>query len=214
MPTYPISRKKKDLKGLESIKGGGAYMVRSRNKVKNPNNPNQTLSRGSVVTVKPKTETKTSPTTYKSVSIDVPKQKFVPGDFQTGVKDRPTTMALGKQLKEAPAKTEARMNAQAKSQPSYIGRNGQSEYSGRFEKSFDKKEIKVPVPGKSEAITRNVTTVKAPPPKGSLSGRGGTTKRGHVEWLDRKSENKAFTAKPNTGGKTKIKWTGAKVKRY
>lgn len=214
MPVYPITRKAKDEKGLSAIKGGGAYTVRSRNKVANPTNPSQTLSRGSVVTVKPKTETNTSPTTYKSVSIDVPKEKFVAGDFQKSAKDRPTTMALGKQLKENPAKTVARMDAQSKGQTSYPGRKGQSEYSGRIEKSFEKKEIKMPVPGKSETITKNVTTVKSPAPKGSGGGQGGVTKRGHVEWLDRKSENKAFTSKPNTGGRTKIKWTGSKVKRY
>ena len=213
MPVYPITRKAKDEKGLSAIKGGGTYTVRSRNKVSHPTKPSQTLSRGSVVTVKPKTETRTSPTTYKSVSIDVPKEKFVAGDFQKSAKDRPTTMALGKQLKEHPAKTVARMDAQSKGQTSYPGRKGQSEYSGRIEKSFEKKEIKMPVPGKSETITRNVTSVKSPV-GGTPAGRGGKTKRGHVEWLDRKKENKAFTSKPNTGRKTKIKWTGTKVKRY
>jgi len=222
-PPYKItlSRKSKDEKGLESIKGGGEYKVRSRDKVANPVNPSKTLARGSVVSVKPKSEVvKTpvsAPTTYKSTTIDVPKSKFVPGDFQKGVKDRPTTMALGKQLNEDPKKTAARMDAQSKGETSYTGRKGQSEYSGRIEKSFEKKEIKMPVTAKptykSETVTKNVTSVKAPV-GGAPAGRGGTTKRGHVEWLDRKGENKAFTSKPNTGGKTKIKWTGSKVKRY
>lgn len=223
-PPYKItlSRKSKDEKGLESIKGGGEYRIRSRGKIANPVNPSKTLARGSVVSVKPKTEViKTpvsSPTTYKSTTIDVPKSKFIPGDFQKGVKDRPTTMALGKQLNEDPNKTSARMEAQAGGQTSYLGRKGQSEYSGRIEKSFDKKTINVPVPAKptfkTETVTRNVTSVKNPSVASAPAGRGGTTKRGHVEWLDRKGENKAFTKKPNTGGKTKIKWTGSKVKRY
>lgn len=216
-----LSRKSKDEQGLESIKGGGEYRIRSRDKVANPVNPSKTLSRGSVVSVKPKTEVVKTPvaptTTYKSTTIDVPKAKFVAGDFQKGVKDRPTTMALGKQLNEDPKKTATRMDAQAKGETSYTGRKGQAEYSGRIDKGFEKKEIKIPVPGKptykSEIVTRNVTSVKEPV-KSAPVGRGGVTKRGHVEWLDRKSENKAFTSKPNTGGKTKIKWTGSKVKRY
>lgn len=217
-----LSRQSKDEQGLESIKGGGDYTIRSRGKITSPTNPNKTLSRGSVVSVKPKSEVivrqgPSTPTTYKSATIDVPKAKFVAGDFQKGVKDRPTTMALGKQLNEDPKKTAARMDAQAKGETSYTGRKGQSEYSGRIDKGFEKKEIKIPVPGKptykSETVTRNVTSVKEPV-KSAPVGRGGVTKRGHVEWLDRKSENKAFTSKPNTGGKTKIKWTGSKVKRY
>lgn len=223
MPVYPISRKAKDQKGLESIQGGGSYTVRSRNKVANPTNPTKTLSRGSVVTVKPKSEVITkqgppSPTTYRSATIDVPKSKFVAGDFQKGVKDRPTTMALGKQLNEDPKKTATRMDAQSKGQTSYPGRKGQSEYSGRIEKSFEQKKINIPVPGKptstKETVTRNVTTVTNPQSRNAPVGGGGVTKRKHVAWLDQKSENKAFTKKPNTGGGTKIKWTGAKVKRY
>lgn len=216
-----LSRKSKDEQGLESIKGGGEYKIRSRDKVANPVNPSKTLSRGSVVSVKPKTEVVKTPvaptTTYKSTTIDVPKSKFVPGDYQNEVVDRPTTMELGRQLREDPKKTVTRMAAQALGETSYTGRNGQKEYSGRIEKSFDKKEIQFPVQSKptykSETITRNVTSVKSPV-GGTPAGRGGKTKRGHVEWLDRKKENKAFTSKPNTGRKTKIKWTGTKVKRY
>jgi len=223
MPVYPISRKAKDQKGLESIQGGGSYTVRSRNKVANPTKPTEMMTRGSVVSVKPKSEVITkqgppSPTTYRSATINVPKEKFVAGDFQKGVKDRPTTMALGKQLKEDPAKTSARMDAQSKGQTAYPGRKGQSEYSGRIEKSFEPKQINVPVPGKptttKETVTRNVTTVTKPISRNAPVGGGGVTKRTHVSWLDEKSENKAFTKKPNTGGKTKIKWTGSKVKRY
>ncbi len=220
-PKIILSRKSKDEQGLESIKGGGEYTIRSRGKITSPTNPSKTLSRGSVVSVKPKTETVTTatsnPPTYKSTTIDVPTSKFVSGDFQKGVKDRPTTMALGKQLKEDPKKTASRMDAQSKGETSYTGRKGQAEYSGRIDKGFEKKKINMPVPSKptykSETITKNVTSVKSPV-SNAPAGRGGVTKRGHVEWLDRKSENKAFTSKPNTGGRTKIKWTGSKVKRY
>ena len=164
-----LSRKAKDEKGLASIKNGGDYVIRSKNKISNPTNPSQTLSRGSKVSVRTKsdviTKSSTSPTTYKSATIDVPKSKFVPGDMQKSVKDRPTTMALGKQLREDPKKTATRMDAQSKGKISYTG-GGKEEYSGRIQKSYEPRKINVPVPGKmstsKETVITPVTTVKSP----------------------------------------------------
>jgi len=164
-----LSRKAKDEKGLASIKSGGDYVIRSNNKVANPTNPSQTLSRGSKVSVRTKsdviTKSSTSPTTYKSATIDVPKSKFVPGDMQKSVKDRPTTMTLGKQLREDPKKTATRMDAQSKGKISYAG-GGKEEYSGRIQKSYEPRKINVPVPGKmstsKETVITPVTTVKSP----------------------------------------------------
>lgn len=164
-----LSRKAKDEKGLASIKNGGDYVIRSKNKISNPTNPSQTLSRGSKVSVRTKsdliTKSSTSPTTYKSATIDVPKSKFVPGDMQKDVKDRPTTMALGKQLREDPKKTATRMDAQSKGKISYAG-GGKEEYSGRIQKSYEPRKINVPVPGKTivskEKVITPVTTVKSP----------------------------------------------------
>ena len=215
-----LSRKAKDERGMASIAQGGDYKIRSKNKINNPNNPSQTLSRGSNVHVGMKSETITkpgpmSPTTHEERPIDIPVKKFVPGSFHGNKPvDERTSMESGKVRHEHPAKTQMRIEAQKNQQTSYNFK-GKEEYSGRHETTYKQGKIKIPVPGKptvvKETITRPVTTVTKPvkaastyvPKKQSFE---------NTPWTSTKKQTKAFTSHPNSGGRTKIKWNGGKVK--
>ena len=215
-----LSRKAKDERGMASVAKGGDYKIRSKNKIADPTNPSQTLSRGSNVHVGMKSETiskpgPVSPTTYEDRPIDVPQKTFVAGSYHGNKPvDEKTSMASGAIRHENPAKTEMRMEAQKNQQTSYNFK-GKEEYSGRHETTYKQGKIKIPVPGKptvvKETITRPVTTVTKPvkaastyvPKKQSFE---------NTPWTSTKKQTKAFTSHPNSGGRTKIKWNGGKVK--
>lgn len=176
-----MSRKGKDKAALESLKEEpGEYTIRSRNKVADPTKPGSTLPRGSRVTTTMQStdvvKTQKTPDTSREVTIDVPKTEYKPGDMQTGgVRDRKTTIPLGALLKEKPAKTQMRIDAQKEGKTSY-NYKGKEEYSGRNETTYTPKKISVPVPGKEtyskETVTNPVTKVDYPTTKKTGSNKG------------------------------------------
>jgi hypothetical protein len=213
-----LTRKQKDERGLASISEGGNYTIRSRNKIPNPKNPSETLPRGSNVSVAQRTEQVKQeipvPPKVETKEYQVPKHSFVPGDFQKKVIDRPTTMQLGKSMNENPAKTQARMNAQKEEKSSYNFK-GKEEYSGRKETSYKPVTVKKEIPQKpmvvSMPITRKVTNVTKPVvPKSVVVKRSQNFE--NTPWTGTKKQTKGYTSKPNSGGKTRVKWMGSKVK--
>lgn len=139
MSIFPIGRKARDQKALSSAnQAGGTVTIRSKNKISNPNNPGQTLGRGSQVIVRQTPSLKMDKPTITpgATHVHVNKQtseKYTPGDFQEKVRDRQTTEALGKSLGEDPGKTRLRMKAQGEGKTSYKA-GGVDEYAGRMAK--------------------------------------------------------------------------------
>lgn len=237
-----LSRKAKDEKGMAAIAQGGDYTIRSKGKIQSPVNPKETLARGSKVHVGTKNETLSatfkSPDTEQEKTYNVPQKKFVPGDISrmtgfehretsqghmdkatmsTGketVHDRPTTPHMGKVQNESAAKTNARIEAQNQGKTSY-NYKGKEEYSGRHEVINKPVTVKTKVPGKvtvvKQTITRPHTTVTKPVMAASRS-ISRKQEFQNTPWTSTKSQTKAFTSHPNSGGKTKIKWNGGKVK--
>ena len=215
-----LSRKGKDERGMASIAQGGDYKIRSKGKIADPTNPSQTLQRGSNVHVGTKTETiskpgPTSPTTYEDRPIDVPVKKFVPGSFHVNKPvDEKTSMASGAIRHENPAKTQMRMEAQKNEQTSYDFK-GKKEYSGRHETVYKQGKIKVPVPGKPTVVKHTITKPIVKVTKPTKPASQYVPKKQSFEntpWTSTKKQTKAFTSHPNSGGHTKIKWRGSKVK--
>lgn len=183
MGIFPITRKGKDQQALaQANQTGGAVTIKSRNKIANPNNPGQTLGRGSQVIVKksPTMSVASPVSTPGKVSVGVEHKtssNFVPGDFQNKRHDRSTSVALGRSMGEDPAKTHARMDAQAGGKTSYTTASGKKEYAGRIEHTSTphlKTESTGPggSPGKSTLKANSSTTVIASNPQ-SAKNRGG-----------------------------------------
>lgn len=214
-----LSRKAKDERGVASVAQGGEYEIKSKNKIADPTAPSQKLTRGSKINVSMKSETihKIGPTpnpTYQDKTIDVPVKKYIPGDFQKKIIDRPTTMEHGKTMNEAPAKTQMRINAQKEQKTSYT-HGGKEEYAGRNETSSKQVKIKVPVMRRpaitTETITRPVTTVTKPVKAASQIIKRKQSFE-NTPWTSTKKQTKGYTSNPNSGGRTRIKWNGGKVK--
>lgn len=237
-----LSRKGKDERGMASIAQGGDYKIRSKNKINNPNSPNQTLSRGSNVHVGMKSETisrpLSKPGTTEEKTYNVPQKKFIAGDISkmngfehnetsnghidkatmsTGketVQDRPTTPHMGSVQRENPAKTHARIEAQNQGKTSY-NYKGKEEYSGRHEVGYKQVKLKVNKPGShtvmTHTINRPVTTITKPV-KAASSYVPRKQAFENTPWTSTKKQTKAFTSHPNSGGRTRIKWNGGKVK--
>jgi len=215
-----LSRKAKDERGMASIAQGGSYKIKSKGKIADPTNPGQNLSRGSTVNVGMKSQTiekpgPSTPTTYEDRPISVPQKTFVPGSFHGNKPvDEKTSMASGALRHEKPEKTQMRMNAQKEGQTSY-NYKGKEEYSGRHETTYKQAKIKIPIPGKptvtKETITRPVTSVQKPVKPASQSIPRQQSFE-NTPWTSTKKQTKAFTSHPNSGGRTKIKWSGSKVK--
>lgn len=225
------SRKEKDRRNIaaaQSAPYGGDVIIKSKQKIANPANKAQMLPRGAQVSFRNVNETvknpdATVPAKKYTTSTTIPAQKkFVAGDYNPPGKptvDRPTTMALGKQLKESPAKTQARMDAQKAEKPTYEYK-GKKEYSGRSEvipaKTVTQEKTTPALTMKGESYTvpkKQVITksVVSRPDQGLT--RKSTAK--HVPWLADKKETKGLTTKPNTGGKTTTIWKKSpnKIKR-
>ena len=213
-----LSRKTKDERGLASIQGGGEYTIKSRKKIPNPKNPSEMLPRGSNVSVATKTENVQhelpKPDKVTQKTYDLPVRKFIAGDYQDKPIDRPTTMQLGKQLNENPAKTQTRMGAQAQGKTSYDFK-GKKEYSGRVETTYKPVTVTKREPQKptviSVPITKKVTNVTKPVEvKGTVIKRKQSFE--NTPWTSTKKQTKGYTSNPNKGGKTRVKWMGSKVK--
>jgi hypothetical protein len=120
---------------------------------------------------------------------------FIAGDLQGNkVNDRPTTPQVGKSLNENPAKTKARMDAQAAGKTEYDFK-GKKEYSGRNH-NFTLKgstNVDITIPKTAMSTQRNRTNV-APMNKKSAAeirqANGPAMKRRlpRVDWL--KGRNK------------------------
>jgi len=216
------SRKEKDTRNIAAAKSapyGGDVIIKSKRKIENPANKSQMLPRGAQVSFRNVNETVKKPDTAVpakkySVSTTIPAQKkFVAGDYNPPGKptvDRPTTMALGKQLKESPSKTQTRMAAQKAEKPTYEYK-GKKEYSGRSEVipakmvTQEKKTPALTMKGESYTVPKKqvITKTEVTPLDQGLTRKN---KRLHVPWLSSKKETKGLTAKPNTGGKTTTIW--------
>lgn len=142
-PIFPIGRKAKDLRDLKNANAsGGSVVIRSKNKIVNPSNPSQTLGRGSTVTIAKKpVVTMDKPTVTPGAKHTTVKkettERYVPGDFQKQVHDRPTKGNEGvfKAMGESPKKTAQRDVAQSQKKVDYTTDSGKKEYSGRIAKS-------------------------------------------------------------------------------
>lgn len=150
---FIIGRRAKDAQAMQQAQQtGGSVTIRSKNKIANPTSPGRTLPRGSQVTyTKTPTVTKAPDTVTpgkRSVTVSkTTRDVYHPGDMQGNkVHDRPTTMALGKSMREAPAKTSQRMSAQSEGKTQYTTPSGKTEYSGRIEKrhTYETKVTKEP----------------------------------------------------------------------
>lgn len=238
-----LSRKQKDQRSLAAANespNGGDVIIRSKGKIANPNNPTQTLSRGAQVSVRPRTETVkhpdiNTPAQYEDRQVPHTKETFKPGDSNPKIKDRETTIALGKQLRENPEKTATRIKVQramgSGGTPEQAGAkrigdaiaysHGKSkdEYAGRMEKSTEMKTERVmtapakTIPGRSETISRKQTIVHEHPMSPDQGLKRSRT-AAHVPWLGSKSQTKGYTANPNTGGKTTTIWKKRSIKSH
>jgi hypothetical protein len=216
------SRKEKDKRNIAAAKSapyGGDVIIKSKNKISSPTNSSKTLPRGAQVSfrnvnqVTKKPDVVTPAKEYKVTKTTPEKKIFVAGDHNPPGKptiDRPTTPSLGKALKESPPKTQTRMTAQSKEQPSYDYK-GKKEYSGRFEtipaKTVTQKKTvpSLKMAGESYSVPKNQVIVKRPtanPDEGITRSRVAK----HVKWLGTRKTTKGLTAKPSTGGKTKTIW--------
>lgn len=175
------------------------------------------LPKGSNVTVAKKVETKTTtvpmPDKTETKKYQVQVRKFVGGDYQDKPIDRPTTMALGKQLGENRAKTMVRMQAQKEGKTSYDF-NGKKEYSGRIETTtkpvtVEKKVLQKPMVISQPIIKKSVNVTKPVAPAAKVINRKQEFK--NAPWTDSKKETKGYTSKPNKGS-MKVRWKGGKVK--
>lgn len=224
------SRKEKDSRNLAAAKSapyGGDVIIKSKNKVANPANKSQMLPRGSQVSFRNVNESFkgkdiTAPARKYTTSTTIPaSKKFVPGDYNkpgNPTVDRPTTMSLGKELKESPGKTQTRMMAQKEGKTAYDYK-GKKEYSGRVETIPAKtvsSETNVPaltMKGESYTMPKKQViskTAVASPDQGLKHSRMAV----HVPWAATRKSTKGFTEKPNTGGKSKIIWTNQnKIRR-
>lgn len=218
MPTIiPFSRKAKDKRGLESIQGGGSYTIRSRGKISHPNIPGAKLKRGSVVTVQnvPKAVKRPDVTipgkTMTIQRMEPPKKTYIPGDFNPPGKpiaDRPTTMSLGKSLREDPAKTQVRMQAQKEGRTSYDYK-GRKEYAGRYETtpgrvvSETKTTPPKTIPGKVETIMKKQTTVEPPETPSRSSGKLGLRVR-RVAGVNKQGQGQNYKRVDLVGKKGKV----------
>lgn len=207
---------------------GGDVIIKSKNKIASPTNPSKTLPRGAQVSYRNVNQVTKKPDSvvpakeYSTTKTTPAKKIFVAGDHNPPGKptiDRPTTPSLGKALKESPSKTQTRMTAQSKEQPSYDYK-GKKEYSGRFETIpaktvTEKKTIpSLKMPGESYSVAKKQTIVKdQPTPFDAGQTRSNTTKQ--VNWLGTRKTTKGLTSKPSTGGKTKTIWkkSPSRIKR-
>lgn len=214
-----LSRKAKDERGMASIAAGGEYTIRSKNKIADPTNPSKTLERGSKVKVgmQSQTITRTTPgkTEHEEVTTHVPQTTFHPGDIpKDKVVDRMTTMATGAAARENPEKTKVRMEAQKSEKTSYDFK-GKKEYSGRYETKHVPHKITIAKVGEPtitrETMTKPVTTVTKP-----VAAKSQVIKRKqefqNTPWTSTKRDTKGFTSNPNSGGRTRVKWSGSSVK--
>lgn len=216
------SRKEKDKRNLAAASAspyGGDVIIKSKNKVANPQNKSQMLPRGSQVSIRKVNEvtkkpSSTAPGQSFTVTKTTPeKRKFIPGDYNAPgnpTVDRQTTVSLGKSMKENPAKTQARMEAQAAGKTAYDYK-GKKEYSGRIETTPAKtttetKSVpKLTMEGESYSVPKNQVITKSPVAPGDQGMTRGKTAK-HVKWLGSKKSTKGLTSKPNTGGSTKTIW--------
>jgi len=224
------SRKEKDKRNIAAAKAaphGGDVIIKSRNKIADPANKGRMLPRGSQVNFRNVSQTIKKPDTtvpakkYTTSSTIPAKNKFVAGDYNPPGKptvDRPTTPALGKQLREPASKTQARMDAQKEGRTSYDYK-GRKEYSGRVETTPAKtvtSEKSIPaltIKGESYTTPKAQVMTKAPV-FGQDKGLTRKADAKHVPWLSSRKETKGLTSKPNTRGKTTTVWKSQnKIKR-
>ncbi len=220
-----LTRRAKDKAGLEAIQGGGSYTIKSRNKVANPNNPNDNLSRGSRVTVKNITESSkgtdtVTPGGTETRMVKSEKEIFTPGDRQEKVYKRNTTEPLGKSLKENTSKTAHRINFQEKMKtgatPESAGGKrigdvaaynykGKVEHGGQYSRITEEKPVTTKLPpkitiGKTNTITKKQIDV-APPKDYGKSGGGLGLRVRRVSGINNKGQGQNYKRLDLVAGK-------------
>jgi hypothetical protein len=182
-----LSRKAKDKRNIQFMKkrmdeGGSSSFVKKSNVPMEVSKGKYASKRGSTVSGSTKKVVTIEPSKM-TVTTERKPGKYVAGDFQGKVHDRPTTMELGRSMKENPMKTQMRMDAQKRRQISYSV-NGKSEYSGR--KAPDVMTTKSSfTPGKMGTSTKKQVSVVSPQQGGIVqhSGKGPKRRLPRVKWL-------------------------------